>query len=269
LSSDRRRNHRKGLHSNQESEADLSENQAARARSAKVSRLVSKATKRRQRSGTTSSAQSRSSTPAVHTDDGIVSPKAHPKSVLASSGTQSETSVHVRSASETSRGESTSHESASAGHDAPVIPEEEPLNPEEPVVRRVSSGASLSATTPQSSSDVTPATPALAPGVSATTDDEDTDFQSAYSASPRESYVEGQEELDNEDDDITPAIVENGRSDNLEHLTVAKRSKVKRERVSSTATAVQRREPSQSSPTFSEDTVVSSGTHSRRILVEA
>ncbi|KAF9076301.1 AEX-3 domain-containing protein [Rhodocollybia butyracea] len=54
-------------------------------------------------------------------------------------------------------------------------------------VRKIASGASLSATRPISPSQVTPSTPALSPGLHGT-DESDTEFQSAYSVSPRESY---------------------------------------------------------------------------------
>ncbi|KAI0655095.1 AEX-3 domain-containing protein [Cubamyces menziesii] len=54
-----------------------------------------------------------------------------------------------------------------------------------PGLRKIPSTASISAFSP---STVTPTTPALTPGASAATDDEDTDFQSAYSTSPRGSY---------------------------------------------------------------------------------
>ena len=52
-------------------------------------------------------------------------------------------------------------------------------------LRKIPSTASISAISPQA---VTPSTPALTPGASAITDDEETDFQSAYSTSPRGSY---------------------------------------------------------------------------------
>jgi hypothetical protein len=91
----------------------------------------------------------------------------------------------------------------------------------------------------------TPVTPALTPALTGTTDESDTDFQSAYSAtpSPRDSL------RGNFDDRM-------GGSDTLH--TVEKRipgsfeTSLVRERISSIETAV-----SQSSPTFSDDTVVS------------
>ncbi|KAI0639419.1 AEX-3 domain-containing protein [Trametes polyzona] len=54
-----------------------------------------------------------------------------------------------------------------------------------PGLRKIPSSASVGAFSP---STVTPTTPSLTPGASAATDDEDTDFQSAYSTSPRGSY---------------------------------------------------------------------------------
>ena len=57
-----------------------------------------------------------------------------------------------------------------------------------PPLRKIPSSASISAISAQAA---TPSTPALTPGgASAATDDEETDFQSAYSTSPRGSYGE-------------------------------------------------------------------------------
>lgn len=99
----------------------------------------------------------------------------------------------------------------------------------------------------------TPVTPALTPALTGTTDDSDTDFQSAYSAtpSPRESL------RGNFDDRI-------GGSDTLhaveKQIPGSFEAGIVRERVSSIVTAVP-----QSSPTFSDDTVVSGrGAISRR-----
>jgi len=218
-----------------DSETELSETQLVRVRPMKGSKLVNRVSKKRNRSGTASSAQSRSSTPAAQTDDGTTSPtklRPPPASHATSPVTGSETITHVRSGSETSR--------------------------KEPPLRRISSGASLSATRPASPSDVTTTTPALTPGVSATTDDEETDFQSAYSASPRESYVEsGQDQVYNEDEDTPLASVGEKKKANVGRHKLPNLSNVKRERVSSTATATVRHHQPQPSPTFSEDTVVS------------
>ena len=59
-------------------------------------------------------------------------------------------------------------------------------NLELPRLRKIPSVASISDRI--SPSAVTPTTPSLTPGASAVTDDEETDFQSAYSTSPRGSY---------------------------------------------------------------------------------
>lgn len=50
---------------------------------------------------------------------------------------------------------------------------------------------------------ITPTTPALTPGASAATDESDTDFQSAYSASPRDSYGNFDHDTLEEDQDTT------------------------------------------------------------------
>ncbi|TFK93444.1 hypothetical protein K466DRAFT_478652 [Polyporus arcularius HHB13444] len=71
-----------------------------------------------------------------------------------------------------------------------VAPEERRVRPQVVTsnggrLRKIPSAASISANSPQP---VTPSTPSLTPGASAVTDDEETDFQSAYSTSPRGSY---------------------------------------------------------------------------------
>lgn len=89
---------------------------------------------------------------------------------------------------------------------------------------------------------VTPATPG-------TTDDSDTDFQSAYSTSPRASYVE--------DEDDLVFTHENVLQDDFDTGPTPSFSKTHRERVSSTATAINTREHTKASPTFSVDTLTS------------
>jgi nicotinamide N-methyltransferase len=54
-------------------------------------------------------------------------------------------------------------------------------------LRKIDSGASLSALSP--SETATSSTPALIPAISSIADGSDTEFQSAYSTSPRDSYV--------------------------------------------------------------------------------
>ena len=73
-------------------------------------------------------------------------------------------------------------------------------------LRRIGSGVSLGATPP--SPGLTPVTPALTQGNIGSTDDEDmSDFQSAYSVSPRDSYGEENGQRD-ERDGLTPTSME-------------------------------------------------------------
>lgn len=90
------------------------------------------------------------------------------------------------------------------------------LNPSRPprsdpppqALRRIGSGVSLSATPP--SPVLTPITPSLTQGNIGSTDDEDmSDFQSAYSISPRDSYGEGNAQGD-ERDELTPTSMVDG-----------------------------------------------------------
>lgn len=97
----------------------------------------------------------------------------------------------------------------------------------------------------------TPVTPALTPALTGTTDDSDTDFQSAYSAtpSPRES-LRGNFDYDRTGGSDTLHAVE---KQHIPGSFEAPKPGIVRERVSSIMTAIP-----QSSPTFSDDTVVSS-----------
>ena len=73
-------------------------------------------------------------------------------------------------------------------------------------LRRIGSGVSLGATPPSPA--LTPITPALTQGNIGSTDDEDmSDFQSAYSVSPRDSYGEENGQRD-ERDGLTPTSME-------------------------------------------------------------
>lgn len=77
-------------------------------------------------------------------------------------------------------------------------------------LRRIGSGVSLSATPP--SPTLTPITPAPTHGNIGSTDDEDmSDFQSAYSVSPRDSYGEHNTHQD-ERDGLTPTSMETATS---------------------------------------------------------
>jgi hypothetical protein len=105
------------------------------------------------------------------------------------------------------------------------------------------------------------------PGVSVTTDDEETDFQSAYSASPRESYADYDGGKGDEDETV---VVDNDKKDgHKKRQSISTFTKLQRERASSNATAVQRHDIAQPSPTFSEDTVVSQrGMLSKRMVID-
>ncbi|KAF9652000.1 hypothetical protein BDM02DRAFT_335027 [Thelephora ganbajun] len=73
-------------------------------------------------------------------------------------------------------------------------------------IRRIGSGVSLSATPPSPA--LTPITPTLTQGNIGSTDDEDmSDFQSACSVSPRDSYGEHNTQRD-ERDGLTPTSTE-------------------------------------------------------------
>jgi EEF1A N-terminal glycine/lysine methyltransferase len=93
-----------------------------------------------------------------------------------------------------------------------------------------------------------PVTPALTPALTGTTDDSDTDFQSAYSTSPspRESF------RGNFDDRTAVGDTTHHAQEKL--FPGSFEMGIVRERVSSTATAIA---VAQLSPTFSDDTVVS------------
>jgi EEF1A N-terminal glycine/lysine methyltransferase len=96
----------------------------------------------------------------------------------------------------------------------------------------------------------TPVTPALTPALTGTTDDSDTDFQSAYSAtpSPRESLSSNFDYDRAGGGSDTLHVVEKQLPGSFE----APKAGIVRERVSSIMTALP-----QSSPTFSDDTVIS------------
>ncbi|KAI6047633.1 DENN domain-containing protein [Pisolithus marmoratus] len=119
---------------------------------------------------------------------------------------------------------------------------------ETPSMRKVTSGASLSALSPEAPT-TTPTTPALTPALSSTTDDSDTDFQSAYSTSPRDSYgsFDSNQAVHNESDDSGNATDRTGER----HVTEFTKLPM-RERLSSTATAILQVQPS---PTSSDVTV--------------
>ena len=95
------------------------------------------------------------------------------------------------------------------------------------------------------------------------TDDSDTDFQSAYSASPRGSYgsFESNQGHEYADDDGQTVAIESDPTDDFGKHSVPSFSKSRRERVSSASTAIAiiPHDHAEPSPTLSEDTVVSRG----------
>jgi hypothetical protein len=72
-------------------------------------------------------------------------------------------------------------------------------------LRRIGSGVSLSATPPSPA--MTPITPTLTHNIGSTDDEDMSDFQSAYSISPRDSYGEDNVQRD-ERDGLTPTSIE-------------------------------------------------------------
>jgi len=122
-------------------------------------------------------------------------------------------------------------------HDSiPLVMDTKPhdtLNPSRPPrsepppqgLRRIGSGVSLSATPP--SPVLTPITPSLTQGNIGSTDDEDmSDFQSAYSISPRDSYREGNVQ-GGERDELTPTSMETTTESMVGGLTVPTNDKVR------------------------------------------
>lgn len=188
----------------QDSEDEPSDNFTAHRRTSKAARLASKsAPKNRKRSGTASSTQ-------THTD-GNVSSATYPRTLLiVPSEAGSATPTHG-SFSDVSRDDQSTPE---------------PYNM--PDISSDSSGKGHSLST---LSVPTPATSAAA------ADDSDTDFQSAYSTSPRASYVE-----DEDEDEDSAFTHENDLPDDFGTGPTPSFSKTRRERVSSTATAINTRE---------------------------
>ncbi|TFY80724.1 hypothetical protein EWM64_g3288, partial [Hericium alpestre] len=140
--------------------------------------------------------------------------------------------------------------------------EKMPHNPQ--ALRKIPSSVSLSATRPTSPS---AQTPALTPAMTGTTDDSDTDFQSAYSMtpSPRESYGSFNDRRSVGGSDGSSDLEEFSKRV-VGHFAdgTAPRAFIKnRERVGSIATTVG--SDAQPSPTLSEDTVVSHARAAKRV----
>ncbi|KAK0208211.1 DENN domain-containing protein [Desarmillaria ectypa] len=149
----------------QESEDDVSMSESIRSHPSSSSRTFNRTpTKHRKRSSTASSSQTSTHTEAPRSTSSPVPKSPRHTLFIKTSETGSATPTR-RSMSDASR--------------------DEQRTPEPVPIRKISSGASLSATRP---SQATPTTLGLTPVVAVATDDSDTDFQSAYSASPRGSY---------------------------------------------------------------------------------
>lgn len=102
-------------------------------------------------------------------------------------------------------------------------------------LRRISSGVSLSATPPSPA--LTPITPVLTQGNIGSTDDEDmSDFQSAYSVSPRDSCGEDNAQRD-ERDGLTPTSTKTTAGSMIGGLQAPTNDKI-RPRAYSNATTV-------------------------------
>lgn len=170
-----------------------------RSRPPKGKRIHSKHSSRaRNRSGTTSSTQT---SIANRTDDGATSTPVHSKSTLSMSTEQGSKTPTRGSFVDMSTDEQDSPE------------------PFEPVVTLIEVPPSVT----------TLSTPPPTPFVTATAEDSDTDFQSAYSASPRDSYGSFEQERGN-----SSSPEQSSTSDKLSEEIL---HKSRRERVSSTATA--------------------------------
>ncbi|KAG5647987.1 hypothetical protein DXG03_007021 [Asterophora parasitica] len=203
-----------------ESEDDRSDVPVSRPRSSKGTRPKALGNIRT-RSGTASSTQTGISN---HTDEGTIVPL---RSLMAAPSEQGSKTPTRRSFSD-------------SGRSTP-----EPQQEQEITITQSLSALPDSATIP-----------ALTPASTTATDDSDTDFQSAYSTSPRGSY--GSFENRQDDDDIDERMLEDGLPAELNTKAAPPFARNHRDRVSSTATATRdssdRAEPS---PTLSAETVIS------------
>ena len=119
-------------------------------------------------------------------------------------------------------------------------------------LRRIGSGVSLGATPPSPA--LTPITPALTQGNIGSTDDEDmSDFQSAYSVSPRDSYGEDNAQRV-ERDGLTPTSMETATGSTGGGLKVEINDK-SRPRAYSNSTTVNGSPPVRPRTNGSDDTV--------------
>ncbi|KAG2072634.1 hypothetical protein BDR04DRAFT_1230371 [Suillus decipiens] len=207
------------VHSSTEDErSNDSDSVPVRARLAKGSKLVNNPSgkaRKRTRSNTASSTQTSTITRrSVDTVSSSATPRRSASPRVDQRIPQVEPQVAV---------ESSADNGTVAGADQPL--------------RKIASGASLSALSP--SEIATLSTPAPTPAISSITDDSDTDFQSAYSASPRDSYASFDGRRTPLYHDSDDSIDFNDQSRDYEKQVASQLTNTPvRERVSSTATAI-------------------------------
>ncbi|KAF8642379.1 hypothetical protein AX16_009647 [Volvariella volvacea WC 439] len=237
--------------SHMESEEELSE--SARSKSSRNGhRLVIKppsSKKSRNRSGTGSSSQTGHRTPVAAEEASSPTVKHSTSSSHLSPPSESGSKTPTRgSFSDNSRDETSTQDSVS-----------------QPTLRRAPSGDSLYSKRAMSPTQLTPSTPSLTGGATGLTDDSDTDFQSAYSTSPRDSYASFDNHraltLSVDDPQGIIELDDNGYGE-LEKAS-ALTPQIGRERALSTATAINTRDV-EPSPTYSEDTIVARSRGARR-----
>ncbi|KAF5370227.1 hypothetical protein D9615_010081 [Tricholomella constricta] len=219
-----RRASKRGPPLSHESEDDPSDVPPTRPRLPKSARTKTLG-KIRTRSGTASSTQTGMS---ANTDEGTI---VSPRSLLVVPSEQGNETPTRRSFSDSGRDEQSTPE-----------PQQDITITQSPSSFR---SPPVSATVPA----LTPASTTSA------TDDSDTDFQSAYSTSPRESYGSFENGQGQDEDDTRHITLEDSLAElNQKSATSFPRSY--RERVSSTATATNSSDRAEPSPTFSTDTVI-------------
>ncbi|ESK88877.1 denn (aex-3) domain protein [Moniliophthora roreri MCA 2997] len=221
LNADRRTAKWRGQVVDQDSDAELSEPIRARSHQQKTRRT-------RNRSGTTSSTQTSRS-------NAVDSPRVHSRKLSFKDG---ETGAN------TPTPQRRSHDG-----DGQTTPE--------PIVRKIASGASLSATRPISPRHGVEPNKRL-PALTGTTDESDTDFQSAYSESPRESYGDFGDQYSQGDHDVVSVGIVNDLPEEFGTHDFPKQHR--RDRASNASSRATVHSGVQPSPTFSEDTYVSPDT---------
>ncbi|KAA1471484.1 hypothetical protein DENSPDRAFT_850258 [Dentipellis sp. KUC8613] len=258
--------------------SDMRQSASVRPRPPKGTKLIGKPPRSRVRSGTASSGRqtpqlAHASSPS---EEGSKAEHAHSRPSTAHQATP-RGSVSGR------RTPTTTPTTAAAVVAAGEIPDEQLSDKEQMPrtsreLRKIPSSVSLSATRPASPALRTPTTPALTPAMTGTTDDSDTDFQSAYSMSmspsPRDSYRSahmhgagagnGHGSRVVSESDGSASEVEDFGKELPARATTAPSAFIKgRERVSSVATTIGSSD-AQPSPTLSEDTVVSQARAAKR-----